>query len=55
MLYNFSQNKSISITGSVAWYFKEIREEILTANNFSASKITRDTITGLIEFHIGNA
>ena len=50
-LYNVTGKTEIAATGSVAWHFREILEEVLNENDFILSKITREPITGLIRYH----
>lgn len=52
-LYKASGKTEIAVTGSVAWHFKEILEEVFIENGFIISAITRDPITGLIRYHKG--
>ncbi len=51
MLYKISGNTEIAVTGSVAWYFREILEEVFRENGFILSTISKEPITGLIRYH----
>ncbi len=50
-LYTTNGKTEISATGSVAWHFREILEEVLNENGFVLLTISREPITGLIEYH----
>lgn len=50
-LYKISGKTEIAVTGSVAWHFREILEEVFTENGFILSKILKEPITGLIRYH----
>lgn len=50
-LYKISGNAEIAVTGSVAWYFREILEEVFRENGFILSTISKEPITGLIRYH----
>lgn len=51
ILYNIKETAEIAVTGSVAWHFREILEEVFIRNGFRVSIIAREPITGLIRFH----
>lgn len=51
MLYNISGKTKIAVTGSVAWYFRDLLREVFSDYNFVITRITRDPIEGLIRFH----
>jgi N-acetylglucosamine kinase-like BadF-type ATPase len=53
-LYKISGNAEIAVTGSVAWYFREILEEVFRENGFILSTISKEPITGLIRYHKKN-
>ena len=50
-LYKISGKTKIAVTGSVAWHFRDILEEVLKEHSFKISTITRDPIKGLIRYH----
>ena len=50
-LYNITENTDIAVTGSVAWHFREILEDVLRSNNFIPKVFTREPISGLIKYH----
>lgn len=50
-LYKTKGKTKIAATGSVAWYFSEILEEVLKENDFMLSNLSRDPIKGLILYH----
>jgi len=49
--YTGYQDKEISFTGSVAWYFKDILREVLQEENLHTGIILQQPMDGLIEFH----
>jgi N-acetylmuramic acid 6-phosphate etherase len=51
MLYKMSGNTEIAVTGSVAWHFREILEEVFNENNLAISRITRGPIEDLLRYH----
>jgi len=53
-LYKISGKTEIAVTGSVAWYFRDILEEVLSGNGFILAGITKEPITGLIRYHKKN-
>ncbi len=50
-LYKANGKTEIAVTGSVAWHFRDILEEVFTGNGFIISTITRGPIEGLIRYH----
>jgi glucosamine kinase len=50
-LYNKKVKTEIAVTGSVAWHFREILEDVLHKNGFVISVIMKEPISGLIKFH----
>ncbi len=50
---NNSSDK-INLTGSVAWYFKNIIEESINKHNLQVGLILKDPIDGLVEYHLQN-
>jgi glucosamine kinase len=54
-LYAVTGKTEIAVTGSVAWHFREILEEVLNENGFILSTIAREPITGLIRYHKRNS
>lgn len=52
-LYEISGKTEIAVTGSVAWYFREILEEVFHRNDFIIKTITKGPIDGLIRYHKG--
>jgi N-acetylglucosamine kinase-like BadF-type ATPase len=54
MLYNQTGETEIAVTGSVAWYFREILEEVFKEYGFIISTLTRGPIEGLIHYHKTN-
>jgi glucosamine kinase len=53
-LYKVTGKTEIVVTGSVAWYFRDILEEVFLENNFVISMITSGPIEGLIRYHKTN-
>lgn len=51
LLYKVTGKTEIAVTGSVAWYFRELLEEVLNQHNFVLSVISKDPIDGLIKYH----
>ena len=54
MLYNQAGETEIAVTGSVAWHFREILEEVFKEHGFVISTLTRGPIEGLIQYHKTN-
>lgn len=50
-LYNLPEGTEIAVTGSVAWHFRSILEEVLDANGFRITTIKQGPIEGLIKYH----
>lgn len=50
-LYKISGKTEIAVTGSVAWYFRDILEEVFAGNGFIVTGISKEPITGLIRYH----
>ncbi len=50
-LYNVIEKTRIAVTGSVAWHFRDILEEVLQENNFTISMISQGPIEGIIRYH----
>jgi N-acetylglucosamine kinase-like BadF-type ATPase len=50
-LYKTSSATEIAVTGSVAWYFRDILGEVFRDNGFTISTIKKEPIEGLISFH----
>jgi len=50
-LYNTGDKTEIAVTGSVAWYFRGILEEVFRENGFVISAISKDPVKGLINYH----
>lgn len=50
-LYKTTGKTEIAVTGSVAWHFRELLEEVLVKNDFIIASITRSPIEGLIRYH----
>jgi glucosamine kinase len=53
-LYKTTGKTKIAVTGSVAWHFSEILEEVFMKNNFIITSVTRGPIEGLIKYHKTN-
>jgi glucosamine kinase len=53
-LYKITGKAEIAVTGSVAWHFREILEEVFIKNDFIISSVTRGPIEGLIKYHKTN-
>jgi N-acetylglucosamine kinase-like BadF-type ATPase len=51
MLYKLTGKTEIAVTGSVAWHFSQILEEVFREHNFIISTLTRGPIDGLIRYH----
>ena len=41
----------VSFTGSIAYYFSDILQELADKHNFTIGKIEKDPLRGLVEFH----
>jgi len=54
-LYNTSGKTEIAVTGSVAWHFREILEEVFLENDFMITKLIPGPIEGLIRYHKTNS
>jgi N-acetylmuramic acid 6-phosphate etherase len=54
-LYKMSGKTEIAVTGSVAWHFREILEEVFNENDLAISRITRGPIEDLIRYHKSDA
>ncbi len=52
-LYNLPEGTEIAVTGSVAWHFSPILEEVLEKNGFRIMTIAQGPIGGLIKYHKG--
>lgn len=50
-IYNMDTPSGIAVTGSVAWFFRDILEDVFRRNGFKVSVIIKEPITGLIRFH----
>jgi glucosamine kinase len=50
-LYKTTERTEIAVTGSVAWHFNDILEEVFAENDFIITSITREPIDGLIRYH----
>jgi N-acetylglucosamine kinase-like BadF-type ATPase len=50
-LYKATGKTKIAVTGSVAWHFREILEEVFEKNDFIITSIARGPIEGLIQYH----
>jgi glucosamine kinase len=50
-LYKVTEKTEIAVTGSVAWHFREILEEVLQENDFTISMIRQGPIEGIIRYH----
>jgi N-acetylglucosamine kinase-like BadF-type ATPase len=50
-LYNTPGTTKIAVTGSVAWHFRDILENVFSKNGFTISVIAKEPIEGLINFH----
>jgi glucosamine kinase len=50
-LYNINSITDIAVSGSVAWYFRGILEEVFRNNGFRITRIVKDPINGLISYH----
>jgi glucosamine kinase len=50
-LYKVSGKTDISVTGSVAWHFSDILEEVFRKNDFMITEITKGPVEGLIQYH----
>lgn len=54
-LYKMTGKTGIAVTGSVAWYFRDILEEVFAENDLVISRITIGPIEDLIRYHKSNA
>ncbi len=50
-LYPTEGKTKIAITGSVAWHFREILEDVLASNDFIIKTITKGPVKGLVRYH----
>ena len=50
-LYPTEGKTEIAVTGSVAWHFREILEEVLSCNGFIIKTITKGPVKGLARYH----
>lgn len=50
-LYKTGGKTEIAATGSVAWYFRDILDDVLRENGFILSKILKEPVQGLIRYH----
>jgi N-acetylglucosamine kinase-like BadF-type ATPase len=50
-LYKTTSKTEIAVTGSVAWHFREILEEVFAKNDFIIASLARAPIEGLIRYH----
>ena len=55
MLYKPKGKTEIAVTGSVAWYFSQILEEVFREHNFIISTLTKGPMEGLIQYHKMNS
>jgi N-acetylglucosamine kinase-like BadF-type ATPase len=53
-LYKTTGKTEIAVTGSVAWHFSEILQEVFEENDFIITTLTREPIDGLIRYHTFN-
>ena len=53
-LYNSQPDTGIAVTGSVAWHFRDILEEVFKKNGFAVSSVSQGPIEGLIRYHKEN-
>jgi len=53
-LYKMSGKTEIAVTGSVAWHFRDILEEVFAENDIVISRITTGPIEDLIRYHKSN-
>jgi len=53
-LYLSSPVTAIAVTGSVAWHFRDILEDVFKKNGFVISSVSRSPIEGLIQYHKKN-
>jgi N-acetylglucosamine kinase-like BadF-type ATPase len=53
-LYKVTGKTEIAVTGSVAWYFRDILEEVFSENGFIITTIIQGPIEGLIRYHKTN-
>jgi glucosamine kinase len=54
-LYNTTGKTEIAVTGSVAWHFREILEEVFLENDFIITELIPGPIEGLIRYHKTNS
>ena len=50
-LYKVKGKTEMAVTGSVAWYFRDILEEVFQENDFTISLISQGPIDGIIRYH----
>jgi glucosamine kinase len=53
-LYRTKGKTEIAVTGSVAWHFRDILEEVFMKNDFIITTMARAPIEGLIRYHKAN-
>lgn len=51
MLYDIKEETDIAVTGSVAWHFRDILEEVLRMHGFRITLIEKGPVEGLIRYH----
>lgn len=52
-LYDLKGETDIAVTGSVAWHFRDILEDVLNRNGFRITTMEQGPIEGLIRYHRG--
>ena len=53
-LYLSPPDTGIAVTGSVAWHFRDILEDVFRKNGFQISSVSQGPIEGLIRYHKEN-
>ncbi len=53
-LYLSPPDTGIAVTGSVAWHFRDILEDVFKKNGFEISSVSQDPVEGLIRYHREN-
>lgn len=54
-LYSIPPGTGIAVTGSVAWHFSDILEEVFSRNGYAISSLCQGPIEGLIKYHKKNS
>ncbi len=55
-LFQYPRAKQLKVhfTGSIAWHFSAILEEVASSEGMTIGKIVQEPIEGLVDYHLGN-